>query len=204
MNRRWFSTDFHNILSVFAPCPILISVRCWGLAGSSWAAVVETRDGLHYPADLYLEGSDQHRGWFQSSLLTSVASKGEANFRLWKLFFPSCQPIGFRLAHIHIQPHVWTLSSSCVSASLSMDYMPMQAERLTSELWPTDSCWTRRVSKWVNLQEMWWIPEQLSKEGKIRRYCESQRKIFLHLPICEYVLNNAPSVPTYWTHLIYF
>nr|WP_211173000.1 isoleucine--tRNA ligase [Brasilonema bromeliae] len=45
----------------------------WFDSGSSWAAVAEQRPELRYPADLYLEGSDQHRGWFQSSLLTSVA-----------------------------------------------------------------------------------------------------------------------------------
>ena len=38
-------------------------------------------EGLNYPADLYLEGSDQHRGWFQSSLLTSVAANGVAPYR---------------------------------------------------------------------------------------------------------------------------
>lgn len=46
------------------------------ISGSSWAAVLGKRDSLSYPADLYLEGTDQHRGWFQSSLLTSVATKG--------------------------------------------------------------------------------------------------------------------------------
>ncbi len=45
----------------------------WFDSGSSWAAVVKQRPELRYPADMYLEGSDQHRGWFQSSLLTSVA-----------------------------------------------------------------------------------------------------------------------------------
>ena len=49
-------------------------------SGSLWAGVVQEyagRDlGLNFPTDLYLEGSDQHRGWFQSSLLTSVAAKG--------------------------------------------------------------------------------------------------------------------------------
>lgn len=44
----------------------------WFDSGSSWAAVVKGRN-LKYPVDMYLEGSDQHRGWFQSSLLTSVA-----------------------------------------------------------------------------------------------------------------------------------
>ncbi|XP_047310056.1 isoleucine--tRNA ligase, chloroplastic/mitochondrial [Impatiens glandulifera] len=52
----------------------------WFDSGSSWAAVLEKRDGLRYPADLYLEGTDQHRGWFQSSLLTSVATKGKAPY----------------------------------------------------------------------------------------------------------------------------
>ncbi|KAB8333169.1 isoleucine--tRNA ligase [Scytonema tolypothrichoides VB-61278] len=45
----------------------------WFDSGSSWAAVAQQRSELRYPADMYLEGSDQHRGWFQSSLLTSVA-----------------------------------------------------------------------------------------------------------------------------------
>ena len=53
----------------------------WFDSGSSWAAVANQRDGLSYPADLYLEGSDQHRGWFQSSLLTSVAVNGQAPYR---------------------------------------------------------------------------------------------------------------------------
>ncbi|MFM8525463.1 MAG: isoleucine--tRNA ligase [Cyanobacteriota bacterium] len=66
----------------------------WFDSGSSWAGVLGGlnrpgasgattggRDGLRYPADLYLEGSDQHRGWFQSSLLTSVAVNGHAPYR---------------------------------------------------------------------------------------------------------------------------
>jgi isoleucyl-tRNA synthetase len=52
----------------------------WFDSGSSWAGVLQER-GLHYPADLYLEGSDQHRGWFQSSLLTSVAVNGHAPYK---------------------------------------------------------------------------------------------------------------------------
>ena len=46
------------------------------MTGSSWAAVLGKRESLSFPADLYLEGTDQHRGWFQSSLLTSIATKG--------------------------------------------------------------------------------------------------------------------------------
>ncbi|MDP6193944.1 MAG: isoleucine--tRNA ligase [Prochlorococcaceae cyanobacterium ETNP18_MAG_1] len=53
----------------------------WFDSGSSWAAVASQREDLNYPADLYLEGSDQHRGWFQSSLLTSVAVNGQAPYR---------------------------------------------------------------------------------------------------------------------------
>ena len=53
----------------------------WFDSGSSWAAVCQQRDGLKYPADLYLEGTDQHRGWFQSSLLTSVATNNKAPYQ---------------------------------------------------------------------------------------------------------------------------
>ncbi len=53
----------------------------WFDSGSSWAAVAKQRDNLKYPADIYLEGSDQHRGWFQSSLLTSVATNGIAPYK---------------------------------------------------------------------------------------------------------------------------
>ncbi|XP_059450193.1 isoleucine--tRNA ligase, chloroplastic/mitochondrial isoform X2 [Corylus avellana] len=52
----------------------------WFDSGSSWAAVLGKRNGLSIPADLYLEGTDQHRGWFQSSLLTSVATRGKAPY----------------------------------------------------------------------------------------------------------------------------
>jgi len=48
----------------------------WFDSGVSYAAVLEERDSLRAPADLYLEGSDQHRGWFQSSLLASVGTRG--------------------------------------------------------------------------------------------------------------------------------
>nr|WP_242028899.1 isoleucine--tRNA ligase [Coleofasciculus sp. FACHB-712] len=53
----------------------------WFDSGSSWAAVAKQRPELEYPADIYLEGSDQHRGWFQSSLLTSVATNDIAPYK---------------------------------------------------------------------------------------------------------------------------
>ena len=53
----------------------------WFDLGSPWAAIVEKRDGLAWPTNLYLEGSDQHRGWFQSSLLTNIATRGQAPYK---------------------------------------------------------------------------------------------------------------------------
>ena len=52
----------------------------WFDSGSSWNGVLNER-GMNAPCDLYLEGSDQHRGWFQSSLLTSVAATGRAPYK---------------------------------------------------------------------------------------------------------------------------
>ena len=53
----------------------------WFDSGSTHAAVVDQRDELHFPADVYLEGGDQYRGWFQSSMLTSIATKGVAPYK---------------------------------------------------------------------------------------------------------------------------
>jgi isoleucyl-tRNA synthetase len=53
----------------------------WFDSGVSQAAVLKQRKELSWPADLYLEGSDQHRGWFQSSLLASVGTTGKAPYR---------------------------------------------------------------------------------------------------------------------------
>ncbi|MEH0020076.1 MAG: isoleucine--tRNA ligase [Desulfobacter sp.] len=63
-----FSKD-HNILDV------------WFDSGVSHAAVLEERENLSRPADMYLEGSDQHRGWFHSSLLTAVGRTGRAPYK---------------------------------------------------------------------------------------------------------------------------
>lgn len=53
----------------------------WFDSGVSHAAVLETRPELHWPADIYLEGSDQHRGWFHSSLLTAIGTRGDAPYK---------------------------------------------------------------------------------------------------------------------------
>jgi isoleucyl-tRNA synthetase len=54
----------------------------WFESGASWHAVLEQEPELRYPADLYTEGGDQHRGWFHSSLLTSVAVRGIAPYKM--------------------------------------------------------------------------------------------------------------------------
>ncbi len=53
----------------------------WFDSGTSWMHVLQQDENLSYPADMYLEGSDQHRGWFHSSILTSVAVNREAPYR---------------------------------------------------------------------------------------------------------------------------
>ncbi|MCI8808203.1 MAG: isoleucine--tRNA ligase [Oscillospiraceae bacterium] len=53
----------------------------WFDSGSTWAAVADQRANLQYPADVYLEGGDQYRGWFQSSMLTSIACNGVAPYK---------------------------------------------------------------------------------------------------------------------------
>lgn len=87
--RSSWSTPFNGHAEVAVALPIDTSIRLillfasrrWFDSGSSWAACTEQNEALNYPADLYLEGSDQHRGWFQSSLLTSVAVNGHAPYR---------------------------------------------------------------------------------------------------------------------------
>ncbi|HET9491532.1 MAG TPA: isoleucine--tRNA ligase [Methylomirabilota bacterium] len=53
----------------------------WFDSGCSHAAVLETRPELRWPAEMYLEGSDQHRGWFHSSLLEAIGTRGQAPYR---------------------------------------------------------------------------------------------------------------------------
>jgi len=79
----WYEYDAKDILPEGTKCECGCKeftkekdiMDVWFDSGSSHAAVLETTEGLTWPADMYLEGSDQHRGWFQSSLLTAVATK---------------------------------------------------------------------------------------------------------------------------------
>ena len=79
----WYADDIFQRLGVdagrFEKVTDILDV--WFDSGVSHYCVLDRNSGLRRPADLYLEGSDQHRGWFQSSLLTSVAMHGEAPYR---------------------------------------------------------------------------------------------------------------------------
>lgn len=86
----WWAHSAEEILPQGTKCPKCCGTHfrkesdimdVWFDSGSSHAAVCKTRPELAWPADMYLEGSDQHRGWFQSSLLTSVATEGKAPYR---------------------------------------------------------------------------------------------------------------------------
>ncbi len=79
----WFELDAAELLGDEADQydKINDTLDVWFDSGVSHACVLDRRPHLHRPADLYLEGSDQHRGWFQSSLLTSVATTGKAPYK---------------------------------------------------------------------------------------------------------------------------
>ncbi len=79
----WDSVDTEQWLGDDAKDYVKIDdiLDVWFDSGISHLAVLDRFDGVEFPADLYLEGSDQHRGWFQSSLLSSIASRGEAPYR---------------------------------------------------------------------------------------------------------------------------
>jgi isoleucyl-tRNA synthetase len=79
----WFELDAADILADEAEhyAKTQDTLDVWFDSGVTHAAVLEAREGLGFPADLYLEGSDQHRGWFQSSLLTSVAMNEVAPYK---------------------------------------------------------------------------------------------------------------------------
>ncbi len=81
----WFETPLEDIAPAGLVCPSCGSkeweketdiLDVWFDSGTSFAAVVERRKECRFPADMYLEGSDQHRGWFHSSLLASMGTRG--------------------------------------------------------------------------------------------------------------------------------
>lgn len=88
-SNAWYAREPHELLPEGFTCPKCGGTEfrkeadimdVWFDSGVSHAAVLQ-REGLTWPADLYLEGSDQHRGWFQSSLSTAVAALGKAPYK---------------------------------------------------------------------------------------------------------------------------
>jgi len=86
----WFEKDANDLLPDGVVCPNCGGtdfkketniLDVWFDSGASHAAVLEKRDDLGSPCDMYLEGSDQHRGWFHSSLLESVGTRGRAPYK---------------------------------------------------------------------------------------------------------------------------
>ena len=86
----WFEKDANDLLPDGTVCPACSGkdfkketniLDVWFDSGVSHAAVLEKRDDLGSPCDMYLEGSDQHRGWFHSSLLESVGTRGRAPYK---------------------------------------------------------------------------------------------------------------------------
>ncbi len=86
----WYAREAGEILPPDYKCPACgggafrkerDTMDVWFDSGTSHFAVLEGRPELRWPADLYLEGSDQYRGWFHSSLLTAVAVRGEPPYR---------------------------------------------------------------------------------------------------------------------------
>jgi isoleucyl-tRNA synthetase len=86
----WFLKSPEELLPPGTRCPHCGGTRfskeddildVWFDSGVSQAAVLETRPDQHWPAELYLEGSDQHRGWFHSSLLAAVGTRGQAPYK---------------------------------------------------------------------------------------------------------------------------
>ena len=85
----WYKYDANDIMPKSEVCecgasdwekdPDIMDV--WFDSGSTWSAVCRERPELRWPVDMYMEGADQFRGWFQSSLLTSVATQGVAPYR---------------------------------------------------------------------------------------------------------------------------
>ena len=86
----WFDKTADELVPEGFTCPVCGHTHftkesdimdVWFDSGSTHAAVLDERDYLQFPADVYLEGGDQYRGWFQSSMLTSIAAKGTAPYK---------------------------------------------------------------------------------------------------------------------------
>ena len=121
----------------------------WFDSGASWHAVLENEPELQFPADLYLEGGDQHRGWFHSSLLTAVAIKNAAPYK-------------------HVATAGWTLDEQgrAMSKSLGNGVDPVDiAKRLGGEI----------VRLWVASIDF--REDMAASENLMQRVADNYRKI---------------------------
>jgi isoleucyl-tRNA synthetase len=88
----WYSKSVEDLLPAGTACPNCNAVMqfrkemdildVWFESGASWHAVLDAEPELHFPADLYTEGGDQHRGWFHSSLLSAVGIRDTAPYKM--------------------------------------------------------------------------------------------------------------------------
>ena len=131
-------------------------IDVWFESGSSHAAVLGHEPGLAWPADLYLEGGDQYRGWFHSSLLVAVGTRGHAPYR-------------------GVATNGWTLDpqGKATSKSLGNGIDPIEiAKRLGGEI----------IRLWVasvDFQEDVTVSEDLlgAGSGELRKSCATRFKI---------------------------
>ncbi len=123
----WYRHPASDFLPAGTTCPVCANTEfrkemdildVWFESGASWNAVLEAEPELHFPADLYFEGGDQHRGWFHSSLLSAVGLKDQAPYRM-------------------VATHGWTLDEQgrAFSKSLGNGVDPVAiADRLGGEI----------------------------------------------------------------------
>ncbi|HWF02052.1 MAG TPA: isoleucine--tRNA ligase [Candidatus Angelobacter sp.] len=167
----WYTKEAKDILPAGAKCPgcsgtafrkEMDIIDVWFESGSSHAAVLGHEPGLPWPADLYLEGGDQYRGWFHSSLLVAVGTRGHAPYKA-------------------VATHGWTLDpqGKATSKSLGNGIDPVEiAKKLGGEI----------IRLWVasvDFQEDVTVSEKLLAEQVSENY-KKMRNTF------RYVLSNLP------------
>jgi isoleucyl-tRNA synthetase len=154
----WYKHEAEQILPAGTTCPKCSGTKfrketdiidVWFESGSSQAAVLDREPGLPWPADLYLEGGDQHRGWFHSSLLCAVGTRNQSPYRA-------------------VATHGWTLDSQGrpMSKSLGNTVDPVDvADRLGGEI----------VRLWVASVDF--REDVHASEELMQRVAENYRKI---------------------------
>ena len=152
----WFTHSAEELLPVGTKCSCgsakfrkeSDSLDVWFDSGSTHLAVL-TRDGLHWPADVYLEGPDQYRGWFQSSLLVGIGTRGASPYK-------------------QVVTHGWTLDEKGAPMSKS----------LGNAIYPAEICakWGADLLRiWVVSQD--YSADMRISEAMMTQLAEAYRKI---------------------------